>query len=148
MVMDTGGWESKPDGISIGVSLSAELAMKEADVLLLVVDSQVGALDEDDVLVQELRKMKKPIILIANKVDGPSEGSRSARSLEFGLGEPHFVSALHGRGSGFTRSDRRSRFPKLVAHRCKMAIVALRLLVDPMLANPVFLIFWRVRIDL
>jgi len=100
MVMDTGGWESKPDGISIGVSLSAELAMKEADVLLFVVDAQVGALDEDDVLVQELRKMKKPIILIANKVDGPSEEAEAHGLWNLGLGEPHFVSALHGRGSG------------------------------------------------
>lgn len=100
MVMDTGGWESKPDGISIGVSLSAELAMKEADVLLFVVDAQVGALDEDDVLVQELRKMKKPIILVANKVDGPREEADAHALWNLGLGEPYFVSALHGRGSG------------------------------------------------
>jgi GTP-binding protein len=100
MVMDTGGWESKPDGISIGVSLSAELAMKEADVLLFVVDAQVGALDEDDVLVQELRSQKKPIILIANKVDGPNEEAEAHGLWNLGLGEPHFVSALHGRGSG------------------------------------------------
>ena len=100
MVMDTGGWESKPDGISIGVSLSAELAMKEADVLLFVIDAQVGALDEDDVLVQEARKMKKPIILIANKVDGPSEEAEAHSLWSLGLGEPHFVSALHGHGSG------------------------------------------------
>ena len=100
MVMDTGGWESKPDGISIGVSLSAELAMQEADVLLFVVDSQVGALDEDDVLVQELRKMKKPIILIANKVDGPTDEAEAHGLWNLGLGEPAFVSALHGRGSG------------------------------------------------
>ena len=100
MVMDTGGWESKPDGISIGVSLSAELAMQEADVLLFVVDSQVGALDEDDVLVQQLRKMKKPIILVANKVDGETEETQAHTLWNLGLGEPHFVSALHGRGSG------------------------------------------------
>ena len=100
MVMDTGGWESKPNGISIGVSLSAELAMQEADVLLFVVDSQVGALDEDDVLVQELRKMKKPIILIANKVDGPTDEAEAHALWNLGLGEPAFVSALHGRGSG------------------------------------------------
>ena len=100
MVMDTGGWESKPNGISIGVSLSAELAMQEADVLLFVVDSHVGALDEDDVLVQELRKMKKPIILIANKVDGPTDEAEAHALWNLGLGEPAFVSALHGRGSG------------------------------------------------
>lgn len=100
MVMDTGGWESKPDGISIGVSQSAELAMAEADVLAFVVDAQVGALDEDDVLVQELRKMKKPIILIANKVDGPANEAEAHALWNLGLGEPHFVSALHGLGSG------------------------------------------------
>jgi GTP-binding protein len=100
MVMDTGGWESKPDGISIGVSAIAELAMQEADVLALVIDAQVGALEEDDVLVQELRRMKKPIVLIANKVDGEREESEAHALWSLGLGEPHFVSALHGRGSG------------------------------------------------
>ena len=100
IVMDTGGWESKPDGISIQISASAELAMQEADVLAFVVDAQVGALDEDDILVQELRKAKKPTILIANKVDGDSDESDAHALWNLGLGEPHFVSALHGRGSG------------------------------------------------
>lgn len=100
MVMDTGGWEAKPDGISIGVSAIAELAMQEADVLALVIDSQVGALDEDDILVRELRKMKKPIILVANKVDGPAEEAQAHALWNLGLGEPQFVSALHGRASG------------------------------------------------
>lgn len=100
IIMDTGGWESKPDGISIQVSASAELAMGEADVLCFVVDAQVGALDEDDVLVQELRKAKKPTILVANKVDGDNDESDAHALWNIGLGEPHFVSALHGRGSG------------------------------------------------
>ena len=100
MVMDTGGWEAKPDGISVGVSAIAELAMQEADVLALVIDSQVGALDEDDILIRELRKMKKPIILVANKVDGPAEEAQAHALWNLGLGEPHFVSALHGRASG------------------------------------------------
>jgi GTP-binding protein len=100
MVMDTGGWEAKPDGISVGVSGMAELAMQEADVLALVIDSQVGALDEDDILIRELRRMKKPIILVANKVDGPPEEAQAHSLWNLGLGEPHFVSALHGRASG------------------------------------------------
>ena len=100
MIMDTGGWESKPDGISVQVSAGAELAMEEADVLCFVVDAQVGALDEDDVLVQELRKAKKPTILVANKVDGDNDESDAHALWNIGLGEPHFVSALHGRGSG------------------------------------------------
>jgi GTP-binding protein len=74
--------------------------MEQSDVLCFVVDAQIGALDEDDVLVQELRKAKKPIVLIANKVDGEREESDAHSLWNLGLGEPHFVSALHGRGSG------------------------------------------------
>ncbi|MGI9144657.1 MAG: ribosome biogenesis GTPase Der [Candidatus Planktophila sp.] len=100
IVMDTGGWESKPDGISVQVSAGAELAMEQSDVLCFVVDAQIGALDEDDVLVQELRKAKKPTLLIANKVDSEREESDAHSLWNLGLGEPFFVSALHGRGSG------------------------------------------------
>ena len=100
IIMDTGGWESKPDGISVQVSASAELAMQEADVLCFVVDAQVGALDEDDVLVQELRKAKKPTILVANKVDAEHDEADAHSLWNIGLGQPYFVSALHGRGSG------------------------------------------------
>lgn len=100
IVMDTGGWESKPDGLSIHISAGAELAMQEADVLCFVVDAQVGALDEDEVLVQQLRQAKKPTLLIANKVDGDSDEADAHALWNLGLGEPHFVSALHGRGSG------------------------------------------------
>ena len=98
--MDTGGWESKPDGISVQVSASAELAMQEADVLAFVVDAHVGALDEDDILVQELRKAKKPMVLVANKVDSDVDEADAHALWNLGLGEPRFVSALHGRGSG------------------------------------------------
>ena len=100
IIMDTGGWEAKPDGIAVQVSAGSELAMQEADVLAFVVDAQVGALDEDDTLVQHLRKAKKPTILIGNKVDGEREEAEAHGLWSLGLGEPRFVSALHGRGSG------------------------------------------------
>ncbi len=100
IIMDTGGWEAKPDGISVQVSAGAEIAMQEADVLAFVVDAQVGALDEDDILMQHLRKAKKPLILIGNKVDGEREEAEAHGLWSLGLGEPYFVSALHGRGSG------------------------------------------------
>jgi GTPase len=109
IVMDTGGWESKPDGISVAVSAGAEIAMEQSDVICFVVDAQIGALDEDDVLVQELRKAKKPIVLIANKVDSEREESDAHSLWNLGLGEPYFVSALHGRGSG-------DLLDKVVAH--------------------------------
>jgi len=100
IIMDTGGWEAKPDGIAVQVSAGSESAMQEADVLCFVVDAQVGALDEDDALVQHLRKAKKPTILIGNKVDGEREEAEAHGLWSLGLGEPRFVSALHGRGSG------------------------------------------------
>jgi GTPase len=100
IIMDTGGWEAKPDGIAVQVSAGSELAIQEADVLCFVVDAQVGALDEDDTLVQHLRKAKKPTILIGNKVDGEREEAEAHGLWSLGLGEPRFVSALHGRGSG------------------------------------------------
>ena len=100
VLMDTGGWESKPDGISVAVSAAAEIAISEADILLFVVDAQVGAVDEDDVMIQTLRKSGKKVLLIANKVDSQSEESEAHSLWNLGLGEPHFVSALHGKGSG------------------------------------------------
>ena len=100
VLMDTGGWESHPDGISIGVSAGAELAISEADVLLFVVDAQVGAQTEDEVMVDALRKSGKKVFLIANKVDSQTEESEAHALWNLGLGEPHFVSALHGKGSG------------------------------------------------
>jgi GTP-binding protein len=99
ILMDTGGWESKPDGISIGVSAGAELAIEEADVILFVVDAQVGAQSEDEVMVNALRKSGKKIFLVANKVDSPNEEAEAHSLWNLGLGEPHFVTALHGKGS-------------------------------------------------
>ena len=86
IIMDTGGWEAKPDGIAVQVSAGSELAMQEADVLCFVVDAQVGALDEDDALVQHLRKAKKPTILIGNKVDGEREEAEAHGLWSLGLG--------------------------------------------------------------
>ena len=99
ILMDTGGWESHPDGISIGVSAGAEIAIQEADVILFVVDAQVGAQTEDEALVDALRKSQKKVFLVANKVDSPKEEADAHSLWNLGLGEPHFVTALHGKGS-------------------------------------------------
>lgn len=122
IIMDTGGWESKPDGISVEVSASAELAMQEADILAFVVDAHVGALDEDDILVQELRKAKKPIVLIANKVDSDVDEADAHALWNLGLGEPKFVSALHGRGSGDLLDYIVREMPEVGERRPKMVI--------------------------
>ena len=100
LLIDTGGWEERPEGISSKITLGSEAAINEADLVLFVVDAQVGALDEDESLVTLLRRSKKKIILAANKVDGQVEEADAHALWNLGLGEPHFVSALHGRGSG------------------------------------------------
>ena len=100
ILIDTGGWEMSPEGISEKITAGSEAAIREADVILFVIDAQVGALDEDSSLLDLLRKSKKKVILAANKVDGPSEEADAHALWNLGLGEPRFVSALHGRGSG------------------------------------------------
>ena len=100
ILIDTGGWEVAPEGISEKITAGSEAAIAESDVVLFVIDAQVGALDEDESLVNLLRKSKKRVIVAANKVDGPNEETEAHALWNLGFGEPRFVSALHGRGSG------------------------------------------------
>ena len=100
LLIDTGGWEVKPEGISMKITAGSEAAIAESDLVLFVVDAQVGALDEDESLLTILRRSGKKVILVANKVDSPVEENMAHGLWNLGLGEPHFVSALHGRGSG------------------------------------------------
>jgi GTPase len=99
-LIDTGGWEVKPEGISEKITAGSEAAIAEADLVMFVVDAQVGALDEDQSLVDLLRKSGKRVILVGNKIDNAEDESDGYALWNLGLGEPHFVSALHGRGSG------------------------------------------------
>ncbi|MFE9425823.1 ribosome biogenesis GTPase Der [Kitasatospora sp. NPDC006697] len=99
-VLDTGGWEIDVLGIDAMVAAQAELGIETADAVLFVVDATVGATDTDEALVKLIRRSGKPVVLCANKVDGPSTEAEAAYLWSLGLGEPHPVSALHGRGSG------------------------------------------------
>jgi GTP-binding protein len=99
-LIDTGGWEVKPEGISEKITAGAEAAIREADLVMFVVDAQVGALDEDQSLVDMLRKSGKKVILVGNKIDNAEDEADGYALWNLGLGEPRFVSALHGRGSG------------------------------------------------
>jgi GTP-binding protein len=99
-LIDTGGWEVKPEGISEKITAGAEAAISEADLIMFVVDTQVGALDEDQSLVDLLRKSGKKVLLVANKIDNAEDEAEGYALWNLGLGEPRFVSALHGRGSG------------------------------------------------
>ncbi len=100
MLMDTGGWESKVAGLDLSVAQHAETAIELADAVVFVVDAQTGATATDEQVVKLLRKSGKPTLLAANKVDGPLGEIEAASLWSLGLGEPHPVSALHGRGTG------------------------------------------------
>ncbi|MFD3456867.1 ribosome biogenesis GTPase Der [Streptomyces sp. NPDC058691] len=99
-VVDTGGWEQDVLGIDASVAAQAEFAIEAADAVVFVVDSTVGATDTDEAVVKLLRRAGKPVVLCANKVDGPSGEADAAMLWNLGLGEPFAVSSLHGRGTG------------------------------------------------
>ncbi len=99
-VVDTGGWDPDAVGLQKAVAAQAEIAVSAADAVLFVVDATVGATDSDEAVVRVLRKAKKPVVLVANKVDDERAEADAATLWSLGLGEPYTVSALHGRGSG------------------------------------------------
>lgn len=97
-LVDTGGWEPDAKGIDRSVALQAEVAIDLSDVVLFVVDAMVGATSTDEHVVRLLRKTGKPVFLVANKIDDARQEPEAAALWNLGLGEPHPVSAIHGRG--------------------------------------------------
>ncbi|PIF03601.1 MAG: ribosome biogenesis GTPase Der [Propionibacterium sp.] len=91
VLVDTGGWVSDAVGMSASIAAQAELAVSLADAVVLVVDATVGTLDEDEAVVEILRRSGKPVVLAANKVDDARTEADAAMMWN---------SALHGRGSG------------------------------------------------
>ncbi len=99
-IMDTGGWLAAGNDLDEKVSMQAERALAEADVILMVVDVAIGVTEEDLDAAKVIRRAGPPVRLVVNKVD---DANREAAGWEFvalGLGDPHPVSALHGRGTG------------------------------------------------
>ncbi|MFM6968128.1 MAG: ribosome biogenesis GTPase Der [Microbacteriaceae bacterium] len=97
-LVDTGGWEPDAKGIDLSVAQQAEIAVELADAVLFVVDAMVGATATDERVVRMLRATKKPVLLVANKVDDARQEPEAAALWSLGLGNPWPVSALHGRG--------------------------------------------------
>lgn len=100
VIVDTGGWAPDAKGMAAQIAEQAELAIAAADVVLFVVDATVGTQDVDNAVVQVLRRSRKPVVLAANKVDDVRAEADAAAMWNLGLGEPHPVSAMHGRGTG------------------------------------------------
>ena len=74
------------------------LPVEQADVVVLVVDARVGVTASDEADVRMLRRVKKPIILIANKIDDAHLEPEIYNLWSLGMGQPFPVSGLHGRG--------------------------------------------------
>jgi GTP-binding protein len=100
-VVDTGGWSTiLDDEFGEDIVSAAAGAIDEADLVLLVVDSQVGAMDDDQALLDFIRSQGKEILLVANKVDSQNDELQAHALWNVGAGEPYMISAQHGRGAG------------------------------------------------
>ncbi len=99
-IMDTGGWLAGGSDLDEKVSRQAEVALAEADVVLMVVDVAIGVTEEDLAAARVIRRAGSPVRLVVNKVDDTNREAAAWEFVSLGLGDPFPVSALHGRGTG------------------------------------------------
>ena len=100
-IVDTGGWVVNSDDIfESEINKQVQLAIEQADEILFVVDAMNGVTDLDDHVAEILRKSRKPVILVANKVDGNEWLYNVPEFYALGLGDPYPVSAVNGYGTG------------------------------------------------
>jgi GTPase len=98
-IVDTGGIEAKGgDTLMDLVRAQTELAVAEADLIVFVLDAQVGPTPADAEVTRLLRKAGKPAVCVANKSDVPSHDERALELYELGLDAVIPISAEHGRG--------------------------------------------------
>ena len=99
-IVDTGGWLPSGSELDDKVSRQVEEAVRSADLVIFMVDASVGLTDDDEAVADWLRRTDVPVILAANKSDNDRRELERWSFMSLGLGEPHPVSALHGRRSG------------------------------------------------
>lgn len=100
LLVDTGGWLPAGDELDDKVSRQVEEAVRSADLVIFMVDATVGVTDDDEAVAAWLRRADVPVLLAANKADSERKEMDMWAFLSLGLGDPHPVSALHGRRSG------------------------------------------------
>jgi len=99
--VDTGGVDvADPSPITRSVVEQAQTAVAEADLVLFVTDARAGVTPGDEELAALLRAARKPVLLLANKIDDSSHEADAYEFHRLGLGDPIPVSALHGHGTG------------------------------------------------
>jgi GTP-binding protein len=100
-VIDTGGYIKGSDDIfEAEIRKQVEIAVQEATVIVFMVDVMAGIIDLDETVASLLRKTKKPIYIVANKVDNTDRVGLSSEFYQFGLGDVFDVSATNGSGTG------------------------------------------------
>jgi GTP-binding protein len=100
-VIDTGGYvKGSQDIFEAEIRKQVEIAISEADVLLFITDVTTGVTDYDMAVADMLRKVKKPIFIIANKVDNDKLQYQASEFYSLGLGEVYNISAVTGSGTG------------------------------------------------
>jgi GTP-binding protein len=101
LLIDTGGVDiADASPITRSIADQAREAVAQADIVLFVLDAKVGITPGDEEVAQILRESKKPVLVIANKIDDPKQESLALELHKFGLGDPIPISGLHGHGTG------------------------------------------------
>jgi len=101
VLVDTGGVDAGDDSsMQAQVAAQAREAVEEADLVLLVIDARAGLAAGDEEIAQILRRSRRPVLVVANKVDDSAHEQAALELHALGLGDPVSVSALHGRGTG------------------------------------------------
>jgi GTP-binding protein len=101
VLVDTGGVDVvDPSPITREVAEQAQRAVEEADLVVFVTDARAGITPGDEEIAAILRRSRKPVLLVANKIDDPSRDADAFEFHRLGLGDPFPVSALHGHSTG------------------------------------------------
>jgi GTP-binding protein len=101
VLVDTGGVDiADPAPLTRAIAGQAREAVGEADLVLFVVDARAGVTPGDEEVAQILREAHKPVLVLANKIDDPSQEPFALELHRLGLGDPIPISALHGHGAG------------------------------------------------
>ncbi len=101
LLVDTGGVDiAASDSITRSIADQARVAVADADLVLFVVDAKAGITPGDEELAEILRLSHTPVMVIANKIDDPSQEALALEFHRFGFGDPFPLSGLHGLGSG------------------------------------------------
>lgn len=100
-VIDTGGYATNSDDVfEEAIRKQVLIAIEESDLILLMVDSQTGVTDYDQSIAHILRRSKKPVLVVCNKVDTSERIFDSYEFHSLGLGDPWCISAANGSGTG------------------------------------------------